>query len=72
LIRALFSKRFKNPVTLMDANEAVARRAFNLVTPVEQVQQMVECYTSGSTQLLERVIDHLEINAVTKIEQLEL
>jgi len=72
LIRALFSKRFKNPITLMDANQAVARRAFNLVTPVKGVQQVVECYTSGSTQLLRRIIDHLEINAVTKIEELEL
>jgi len=72
LIRALFSKRFKNPITLMDANEAVARRAFNLVTPVKGIQQVVECYTSGSTQLLRRIIDHLEINAVTKIEELEL
>ena len=72
LIRSLFSKRFKNPITLMDANEAVARRAFNLVTPVKGVQQLVECYISGSTQLLRRIIDHLEINAVTKIEQLEL
>ena len=72
LIRSLFSKRFKNPITLMDANEAVARRAFNLVTPVKGVQQLVECYISGSTQLLRRIIDHLEINAVTKIEELEL
>ncbi|MGA0384409.1 MAG: glutamate racemase [Flavobacteriaceae bacterium] len=72
LIRSLFSKRFKNPIMLLDANEAVARRAFELVSPVKQVEQMVECYTSGSTQLLRRIIDQLEINAVTKIERLQL
>ena len=72
LIKPLFESLFTTPVTLLDANEAVARRAQEIAKPIIEVFQMVECYTSGSTELLEAVVKHLEIAFVKNIEKLTL
>ena len=72
LIKPLFESLFTTPVTLLDANEAVARRAQEIAKPIIEVFQLVECYTSGSTELLEAVVKHLEIAFVKNIEKLTL
>ena len=72
LIKPLFERLFATPVTLLDANEAVARRTQEIAKPAEEVFKRVECYTSGSTELLEAVVKHLDIAFVRSIEALTL